>query len=130
MKNNSQAFVNQLLVCLLVTIGFGGSIGLGTVWMRHQISTTARANRDLLAEITRLSRLIDEKTTLIESEQRPDELRRLNAEMRLGLVLKNEIPIEHVAEDPVQRLAARAHRNLLTDRAAEPAAIVIKFAQR
>ena len=34
-KTDTHAFVNQLLVYTLVMICFSGSIGLGTVWLRH-----------------------------------------------------------------------------------------------
>ena len=60
MKQNSQAFVNQIVVCLLVTICLGGSVGLGTVYMRHQISSTANVNRQLTTEIAELRRLMQQ----------------------------------------------------------------------
>ena len=85
MKKNSQAFVNQLVVCLLVTMTFGGSIGLGTVWVRHQMSVTAKANRALLAAISEVNRRSDDIEAQIRSEQRPELLRQLNLEFRLGL---------------------------------------------
>lgn len=122
MKNSSHAFVNQLLVCLLVTIGFGGSLGLGTVWMRHQISTTANANRALKAEWERVERLIDEKKTVVETEQAPDKLRQLNAAMRLGLVPMSEVSIVHVTDNTTDRLAARASRDDRTDARSAPVA--------
>jgi hypothetical protein len=118
MKNNSSAFANQLLICLLVTICIGGSIGVGTVWFRHQISTTAKSNRDLAAEVARLERLIDEQKTLLETEQTPDKLRGLNAALRLGLVPMSEIPVLHVTENVVERMAHRANRDLFTEAAA------------
>jgi sorbitol-specific phosphotransferase system component IIBC len=129
MKKNSQAFVNQLLVCLLVTIGFGGSIGVGTVYMRHQISVTADTNRRLAAEIAAVERLITEKTTTVETELRADVLRRLNqGDRRLGLVPMSDVPIIHVTEDPAgQMLERAASRAPLPDR---PGPIVIRFAQR
>ena len=129
MKNNPSAFVNQLVVCLLVTICVGGSIGMGTVWIRHQISVTARANRELAADLTRLERLIDEKKTIIETEQAPEKLRALNAAMRLGLVPLNEITVLHVTENVVERMARRSNRNLFTDAVARPAPITFNIAQ-
>lgn len=129
MKKDHSAFVNQLLGCLLVTIGTGGSIGLGTVWMRHQISVTAKLNRDLAAELARVERLIDEQKTTIETEQAPDRLRQLNTAMRLGLVPMSEIPVLHVTESPVDRLARRANRDLFTDAAGRPAPISFQVAQ-
>ncbi len=125
MKKDSSAFVNQLLACLLVAICTGGTIGLGTVWMRHQISVTAKANRELAAQLARLDRLIDEARTQVETEQAPDRLRHLNAAHRLGLVPMNEIPVLHVTENVVERLARRAGRELFPD--AAPAAVPVAF---
>jgi hypothetical protein len=111
MKKNSQAFVNQLLVCLLVTIGFGGSIGLATVWMRHQISVTANTNRVLAAKIGEVERRIEEMTTLLETEKRPDVLRQLNQEFGLGLVRIDEVPVTSATANPA-RMAERSGRAL------------------
>jgi hypothetical protein len=129
MKNNPSAFVNQLLVCLLVTICFGGSIGVGTVWMRHQISVTARLNRDLAAEIGRIERLVDEQKTTIETEQAPDKLRGLNAALQLGLVPMSEIPVVHVTENVADRLAFRSNQGLFADAAVRRAPITFTLAQ-
>jgi hypothetical protein len=110
MKKNSQAFVNQLLVCLLVTMTFGGSIGLGTVWVRHQISVTAKMNRALLAEITEVNRRSDDIEARIRSEQRPELMRQLNLEFGLGLAPMNEVPTVHITENVNQRMVERANR--------------------
>jgi len=130
MKTNSSAFVHQLVLCVLVTFAVAGSTGLGTVWMRHQISTTANTNRLLAAELTRIERLIDEKKTLIETEQAPEKLRTLNTGMRLGLVPMSEVHVEHVTENTADRLAQRAGRFLDTDRAAAKPPVSIQFALR
>ena len=110
MKRNSQAFVNQLLVCLLVTMTFGGSLGLGTVWVRHQISLTAKLNRALLAEITEVNRRSDDIEVQIRSEQRPELMRQLNLEFRLGLAPMNEVPTVHITDNVNQRMVERANR--------------------
>ncbi len=130
MKTDSAAFVNQLLACLLVTICVGGSIGLGTVWMRHQISVTAKANRDLTAAIARVERLIDEKKTILETEQAPDKLRGLNLALRLGLVPMNQIPVEHVTENVVERMARRSNRSPFPDAVAVQVPLVAPVARR
>jgi hypothetical protein len=128
MKKNSQAFVNQLLVCLLVTMTFGGSLGLGTVWVRHQISVTAKMNRSLLAEITEVNRKSDDIEALIRSEQRPELMRQLNLEFRLGLAPKNEVLTVIVPDNVNQRMVERANRWLSSDRAGlEP--VTFKVAQ-
>jgi hypothetical protein len=116
-RNDTHAFVNQILVCVLVTICFGGSIGLGTVWMRYQISLTARSNRELNARIADVDRQLTEMASFVESEQSIERLKQRNAEMHLGLVPVTEQQLVHVAEDPVRRLAARANREFF-DRAA------------
>ncbi len=130
MKKNSSAFVNQLVVCLLVTFTVVGATGLGTVWMRHQISTTANANRLLAAELVRIERLIDEKRTIIEMEQAPDKLRALNTAMGLGLVPWSQVHVEHVTENPTDRLARRSGGGLDTDRGVPSPAVSIRFASR
>jgi hypothetical protein len=110
MKKNSQAFVNQLLVCLLVTMTFGGTLGLGMVWVRHQISVTAKANRALLAAISEVNRRSDDIEAHIRSEQRPELLRQLNLEFQLGLVPMNEVPDVLITENVTQRMVERANR--------------------
>ena len=128
MKKNSQAFVNQLLVCLLVTMTFGGSLGLGTVWVRHQISVTAKMNRSLLAEITEVNRKSDDIEALIRSEQRPELMRQLNLEFRLGLAPKNEVPTVPVMDNVNQKMVERANRWTNPERAGlEP--VTFKIAQ-
>jgi hypothetical protein len=130
MKKNTDAFVNQLLVCLLVTITFGGSIGLGTVWMRHQISVTAKGNRALLAEINEVNRRSDALEAQIRGEQRPELLRQLNLEFRLALVPMNEVPVMHVTENVNQQLVERANRWSFPPQAREGTPVTFKLAQR
>jgi hypothetical protein len=130
MKKNSQAFVNQLVVCLLVTICFGGSLGVATVWMRHKISDTANTNRQLVAQIEAIERRISEKDTDVESELRAPSLRQLNDKWHLGLVMISDVPVHHVTDDVAARLAERSSRGaraFLTD---GPALINFKFAPR
>ena len=78
-KNNSQAFVNQLLVYTLVMICFSGSIGLGTVWLRHQISLTANNTKQLEQRIAESERHLAELNTQITAEQSIDVLARRNS---------------------------------------------------
>jgi hypothetical protein len=112
---SNHAFVNQFLVYTLVTIGFSGTVGLGTVWMRHQISLTANANRTLETRIVELQRHLAETATAIESEQDSDVLRRRNAEWRLGLMLPSPAQVVHLTEDPALHLATKRERGLFGD---------------
>lgn len=119
MKTSSASgFVNQILVYTLVMIGFSGSMGLGAVWMRHQISTTANSTKQLSARIADVERRLTEATTAAEMERDPNILLQRNSEWRLGLVRPSETQIVRVAEDPVQRLAAKRNSGLFTDGAA------------
>jgi len=112
-----QGFVNQLLVYTLVMIGFSGSIGLGTVWVRHQISITANSTKQLALQIADVERRLAETTAAAESERDPNVLLRRNTEWRLGLVPPSQEQIVHIAEDPVMKLAAKRNRGLFNDSA-------------
>ncbi len=127
MKKNSQAFVNQLLICLLVTMMASGSIGLGTVWLRHQNSLTAKANSALVARLVEVERRNDEMKTLVQGEMRPDLLRRRNVEMGFRFVPLNELQIFPVRENITDRMVERANRGLFTDTPAAPV-VALKFA--
>ena len=114
MRTTNHAFVNQFFLYTLFTICFSGSIGLGTVWMRHQISLTANANKALEARLAELGRHLAETATAIEIEQAPALLEQRNLSMGLGLVR----PVaQDVHENPALHLAAKASRALLLDRA-------------
>ena len=114
-KTSSHAYVNQLLVYTLVMICFSGSIGLGTVWMRHQISLTANATKVLDARIAELDRHLNETKAVLEAEQDPAVLKQRNAEWHLGLVQPNPEQIVRLPGDPGMRLAAKHNRGLFND---------------
>jgi len=114
MRTTNHAFVNQFVIYTLLTICFSGSIGLGTVWMRHQISITANANKLLEARLAELKRHLAETNTAIEIQQSPAVLRQRNASMNLGLILPE---VQSVTESPTLRLVAKSSRALFDDRA-------------
>ena len=123
--SDTQAFVNQLLICFLVTICAGGSIGLGTVWMRNQISVVANANRALAAQIVDVERRVAATKSLVDVEQSQEMLRQRNAEWHLGLVLVSDSQVISVSEDPTRALVARGNRGLFNDR---PASVSFRVA--
>ncbi len=128
--SSNHGFVNQLLVYTLVMIGFSGSIGLGTVWMRHQISVTANSNKQLDARIAMVERHLAETITAAETERDTRVLLRRNAEWNLGLVAPNHGQIVRLGEDPVMRLAAKRNAGLFGDTAPETAAVYLPLARR
>lgn len=123
-KNSSQAFVNQLLVYTLVMICFSGSIGLGTVWLRHQISLTANNTKQLEQRIIESERHLAELNTQITAEQSIDVLARRNSEWKLGLVLPKEPQVVRVSESPERLLAARKNAEVFSPEAVVSGTVV------
>lgn len=124
-KEGSRAFVNQFLVYALVAICGSASIGLGTVWMRHQISLAANENKVLEASISDLERRIEETDAAIAAEQDPAILNQRNAEWHIGLVPPGETQVHRVSEDPVMRLASLHNRKIFGE---GPATISLRVA--
>jgi hypothetical protein len=125
--HTTHAFANQLVICLIVSFAFGGTVGLGAVWMRHQITVTARNNRALQASIAEVRRRLDATAAIVETEQGYDALTQRNAEWHLGLAPKTDAQVISVSEDPVQRLARRRGAPLFADGAAP---ITFRLAQK
>ncbi len=119
-KSETHAFVNQLLVYTLVVIGFSGSIGLGTVWLRHQISVTANTVKRLEARLAEVKRHSDEKEAEIGSAESPAMLELRNEQWQLGLQPPAPNQVQHIEVDPVRQLAAKRNRALFAD---EPVAV-------
>lgn len=113
-KTETRAFANHLLIYSLVVIGFSGSIGMGTVWMRHQISLTANATKNLEARISEVERHFEEKKMEVEAAQSPAMLEYLNKQWRLGLQLPSPQQVQRVGADPVLLLAAKRNRELFS----------------
>jgi Tfp pilus assembly protein PilN len=109
-KSDTHAFINQLLVYTLVMICFSGSVGLGTVWLRHQISVAANQTRQFNAQIVEIDRRLAEIASRIASEQDISELQRKNQSFALGLVSPQEAQIVRITESPEERLAIRRNR--------------------
>jgi hypothetical protein len=115
-RNGSSAFVNQLLVYALVAICGTGTLGLGTVWLRHQISIAANANRVLQSQLAEVQRRLDELGVEVAAEQDPAVLTRRNEAWHLGLSTPADAQVRRVTVDPVLRLAALHNRALFGER--------------
>ena len=113
--SDTHAFANQLLICLLVSLCFSGSLGLGAVWLRHKISATANDNRRREARIAELERRIAETTTAIEGEKSSESLRHRNTEWHLGLVPATDTQVQRVTSEDLGRRAAIRNRELYND---------------
>lgn len=113
-KSDVHAFINHLLIGTLVMFVFTGSVGLGTVWLRHEISLVANRNRKLQAGIAEVQQRVDECTAEIAAAQGADNLIRLNAQWRLGLVQPRPEQSEFAPGDMEQWLLTRRGPELFT----------------
>ena len=112
-KSAANAFINQVLVYTLAPLLFAGSIGCGTVWLRHEISLAANRNKNLQASLADVQRHLDRLTAEIAAAENPDALIRRNSEMRLGLVPPRSEQSVPVPGDARRQLADRRSRELL-----------------
>ncbi len=113
-KSDASAFINHILVYTLVMLVFTGSIGLGTVWLRHEISLVANRNQRLQTQLAQVQRNLDDCIAEIAAAQSTDNLIRLNSQWRLGLVQPQPQQSEYVRGDVEQWLAARRNQDLYT----------------
>lgn len=99
--------VNRLFVATILLLAFAGSIGLGFVWLRHQISEVADANNRMQQRLVEVQRRTAETNAEIAAALNPEVLLGQNSTLRLGLEMPREHQIVSVA-DPVEvRLASK-----------------------
>jgi hypothetical protein len=110
----ANAFVNRLIALTLLLLVFSGSLGLGAVWARQEISQTANRNRSLEGRIADVERRLDEINAEVAAAVNPDALLQQNQLMRLGLVAPREIQVVRVNESPELRLAAKHNREVFS----------------
>ena len=108
----AHAHVNRLIALTLLLLVFSGSLGLGAVWVRQEISQTANRSRALVAKINDVERRLDEVSAEIAAAVNPDSLLRQNEAMRLSLATPLEPQVVRVAESPELRLAAKRNREI------------------
>lgn len=105
-------FASHLVIGALFGLGLTGSVGLGTVWVQHQISLEARQDEELERRIDAVTRSSEELTTEIAREQDPDLLERRNVEWRLGLVPPAASQVRLESVDAAAYLMAQSNRDL------------------
>lgn len=108
------ALVNQLVAHTLGLLIFGGSLGLGAVWMRQEISATANRNRLLALKIADTERRLDEVNAEVATALNPASLLSRNNELRLALVPPAEPQVTRVLESPELLLAAKLNREIFS----------------
>ena len=117
-RKSRHAFVNQLLVCTLVLVCATGAVGIGTVWLRHQISVSANASKSLETEIAAINRRLAIVNSDVGREQSWEALMRRNEQWNLGLrIAREQSQVRRVTVDVAARLAAKRNGILLGDTA-------------
>ena len=114
-KSDSNAFVTQILVYTLFMLCTSGSVGMGVVWFRHQISVTANHVMQSEARIKDLERRLAETATSIEVEQGPEALKKRNEQWGLGLMPIRPEQVNPISVNIESRLAAKRNQGLFTD---------------
>lgn len=117
----AHAHVNRLIALTLLLLIFSGSLGLGAVWVRQEISQTANRSRALVARVADVERRLDEVNAEIAAAVNPDALLKQNQVMRLGLASPREIQVVRMEGSPEIRLLSRLNRENFERASAEAA---------
>jgi len=118
----AHAFVNQLIALTLLLLVFSGTLGLGAVWVRQEISGTANRSRALEGKIANVERRLDEVNAEVAASLNPDVLLHQNDVMRLGLEAPREIQVVRVEGSPELRLYQKRNREIFSVAATSAAA--------
>ncbi|MDI1334969.1 MAG: hypothetical protein PSU94_02195 [Lacunisphaera sp.] len=103
----AHSLVNRLIALTLLLLVFAGSLGLGAVWFRQEISQTANRSRALEGKFADVERRLDEVNAQVAAAVNPDTLLRQNQAMRLGLAAPRELQVVRVAGSVELRLASK-----------------------
>ncbi len=106
--------VNRLLLATILLLAFAGSIGVATVWLRHQISEVAQDNKQMQQRIVEVQRRTAETNAEIAAALNPEVLLTQNSTLRPGLETPREHQIVSVAEPVEVRLAAKRNSDSVT----------------
>lgn len=110
----ANALVSRVMLLTLFLLVFSGSLGLGAVWMRQEISQAANESRALHVKIEDIERRLDEVNASVAAAVNPDALLRQNEAMHLALAAPREIQVVRVNESAALRLAARRNREIFS----------------
>jgi len=106
------AFVNRLIALTLFLLVFSGSLGLGAVWVRQEISGTANRSHVIESKIADVERRLDEVNAEVAAALNPSALLKQNVAMQLGLSSPTETQVLRAEGSPELRLAAKRNREI------------------
>lgn len=109
-SSSTHAFVNKMLIYVLLMIGVNGFVGLAIVFKNHQIAASADVSKQAETRLAAIERRLDDTSAKLATALSPEILEAKNVEMNLGLVRPLEDRIVRVNESPEERLATK--RNL------------------
>lgn len=124
----ANSLVNRIIAMILTLLVLSGTLGLGAVWMRQEISQTANRSRAYEGQITDVERRLDEVNAQVAAALNPDALLRQNQFMTLTLATPRELQVVRVSESAELRLATKRNREVFnlsaasTEGAPRPAA--------
>jgi hypothetical protein len=104
MKRSSRpaaAPLNRLLLATLLLLAFAGSIGVATVWLRHEVSAVAQSTKQTQARIADFQRHTAETNAQIAASLNPERLLAQNSVLRLGLTRPSDRQIVPVKDAEV-----------------------------
>lgn len=108
----ANSLVNRVIAMTLTLLVLSGTLGLGAVWMRQEISQTANRSRAYEGRITDVERRLDEVNAQVATALNPDALLRQNQFMNLALATPREIQVQRVGESAELRLATKRNRDV------------------
>ncbi len=114
----AHALVSRIILLTLCALMLGGSLGLGAVWMRQEISQTANQSRALQVKLADVERRLDEVNAQVAAAVNPHALLRQNETLRLALAAPREPQVVRVGVSPELRLAAKRNREVFSVSAA------------
>ncbi len=106
--------INRIIALTLLLLVFTGTLGLGAVWMRQEISSTANFSRTLEDKLTGVERRLDEVNAEVAAAVNPDALLQQNNFMHLTLASPRELQVVRVAGSAELRLAAKRNREVFS----------------
>lgn len=124
MKRSSRppaAPLNRLLLATLLLLAFAGSIGVATVWLRHEVSAVAQATKLTQVRLADIQRRTAETNAQIAASLNPEQLLLKNNVLRLGLARPRG---DQIKEAPDAEVIFAAKRN--ADRLA-PSVVTVSF---
>ena len=96
----------------LLLLVFSGSLGLGAVWVRQEISGTANRSHAVENKIADVERRLDEVNAQVATALNVSALLQQNQTMLLGLTVPHEVQVVRVDESPELRLAAKRNQDI------------------